>query len=35
MAIKMMVCCASGAGSSLLMKMTTQKAIDNLGISVS
>lgn len=33
--IKMMVCCANGAGSSLMMKMTTEKAIKNLGIAVS
>lgn len=35
MAIRMMVCCANGAGSSLMMKMTTQKAIDSLGLNVS
>lgn len=35
MAIKMMVCCANGAGSSLMMKMTTQKAIKSLGLDVS
>jgi len=27
-----MVCCANGAGSSLMMKMTMQKALDKLGI---
>lgn len=27
-----LVCCANGAGSSLMMKMTMQKALDKLGI---
>lgn len=27
-----MVCCANGAGSSLMMKMTMQKVLDKLGI---
>lgn len=33
--IKMMVCCANGAGSSLMMKMTAEKAIKNLKLKVS
>lgn len=27
-----LVCCANGAGSSLMMKMTMQKALDKVGI---
>lgn len=27
-----LVCCANGAGSSLMMKMTLQKALDKVGI---
>ncbi|MBE5967244.1 MAG: PTS sugar transporter subunit IIB [Lachnospiraceae bacterium] len=30
--LKFMVCCANGAGSSLMMKMTLQKVLDKLGI---
>jgi PTS system IIB component len=33
--IKMMVCCANGAGSSLMMKMTTEKAVKKLNLDVS
>lgn len=30
--LKMMVCCANGAGSSMMMKMTLQKVLDKNGI---
>ena len=29
---KFMVCCANGAGSSLMMKMTLRKVLDKLGV---
>lgn len=33
--LKILVACANGAGTSLMMKMTTQKVIDSLGLKVS
>lgn len=30
--LKILVCCANGAGSSLMMKMTLQKVLDKVGI---
>ncbi len=30
--ISILVCCANGAGSSLMMKMTVQKVLDKVGI---
>lgn len=32
--MNILVACANGAGTSLLMKMTTQKVVDSLGIKV-
>ncbi len=33
--IRIVVCCANGAGTSLMMKMTLEKAVKKLGIAVS
>ncbi len=33
--LSFMVCCANGAGSSLMMKMTLQKVLDKMGITPS
>ena len=30
--LSILVCCANGAGSSLMMKMTVQKVLDKVGI---
>ncbi|KSV58312.1 PTS sugar transporter subunit IIB [Acetivibrio ethanolgignens] len=30
--LKFLVCCANGAGSSLMMKMTMQKVLDKVGL---
>jgi len=32
--LNILVCCANGAGTSLMMKMTTEKVIKSLGLKV-
>lgn len=32
--LNILVCCANGAGTSLMMKMTTEKVVKSLGIKV-